>query len=167
MNILHHGLEDVSLDEKEDIVQNTFSKLLKGGLRNFRGSSGYEFLAYFKRIVLNEAKTYMKSGKGVERYDLHRWGRSWRQGRRWRWEVRDGNAEPYGDAKRREDLQTIKTVLNGSPVETRQIVLMKIEGYKDREIARILGISVGTVASKYARMKERVKELFGPEDAPK
>ena len=37
---------------------------MKGGLKNFRGSTGYEFLAYFKRIVMNEAFTYLKSGKG-------------------------------------------------------------------------------------------------------
>ena len=52
MNILNRRLGDLSLDEKEDIIQNTFSKLLKGGLKNFRGSTMYEFLAYFRRIVL-------------------------------------------------------------------------------------------------------------------
>ena len=63
MNILNRRLGDLSLDEKEDIIQNTFSKLLKGGLKNFRGSTMYEFLAYFKRIVMNEALTYLKSGR--------------------------------------------------------------------------------------------------------
>jgi DNA-directed RNA polymerase specialized sigma24 family protein len=38
---------------------------------------------------------------------------------------------------------------------------MKMEGYKDREIADILGISPGTVASKYSRIKEKVKKLLG------
>ncbi len=52
MNILNRRVGGLSLEEKEDIIQNTFSKLLKGGLKNFRGSSGYEFLAYFRRIVL-------------------------------------------------------------------------------------------------------------------
>ncbi len=64
MNILNRRLGDLSLDEKEDIIQNTFSKLLKGGLKNFRGSTVYEFLAYFRRIVMNEALTYLKSKRG-------------------------------------------------------------------------------------------------------
>src|SRR5271157_2244176 len=66
MNILNRRLADLSLDEKEDIIQNTFSKLLKGGLKNFRGSTRYEFLAYFRRIVVNEALTCLKSGRERE-----------------------------------------------------------------------------------------------------
>jgi RNA polymerase sigma factor (sigma-70 family) len=161
MNILNHRLGDLSLDEKEDIIQNTFSKLLKGGLKNFRGSTMYEFLAYFKRIVLNEALTYLKSGrewrdaisldqeKESDRSELPQL------------EVHDGDPEAYADAKTHEQLRIIRTVLEGCPMETKQVVLMKMEGYKDREIADILGISPGTVASKYSRIKERVKEMLG------
>ncbi len=54
----------------------------------------------------------------------------------------------------------IQMVLEGSPIETKQVVLMKMEGYKDREIADIMGISPGTVASKYARIKERIKKVL-------
>ncbi len=61
MNILNRAVPDLSPQEKEDIIQNTFSKLLKGGLKNFRGSTRYEFLAYLKQIVLNEARTYLSS----------------------------------------------------------------------------------------------------------
>ena len=75
--------------------------------------------------------------------------------------MHDGNREPYGGVTKREQLRIIETVLEGLPVETKQVVLMKIEGYKDREIADILGISPGTVASKYARIKERAKKLLG------
>ncbi len=156
INILSRAIPDLSAHEKEDIAQNTFSKLLKGGLRNFRGSTRYEFLAYLKQIVLNEARTYLKSEKDWrgrlsfdEEADRGRLGSSE--------EVTDGNAEPYSVTKREEQMQIINTVLEGSPLETRQVLLMKMEGYKDREIADILGISLGTVASRYARVKERIK----------
>ena len=64
--------------------------------------------------------------------------------------MHDGNPEAYAGAKTHEQLRIIQMVLEGSPIETKQVVLMKMEGYKDREIADILGISPGTVASKYS-----------------
>jgi RNA polymerase sigma factor (sigma-70 family) len=161
MNILSHRLGDLSLDEKEDIIQNTFSKLLKGGLKNFRGSTTYEFLAYFRRIVLNEALTYLKSGREWKDTASLDQERDRDQPESPQLEAHDGNPEAYAGAKRHEQLQIITTVLEGSPVETKQVVLMKMEGYKDREIADILGISPGTVASKYSRIKEKVKKLLG------
>jgi len=161
MNILSHRLGDLSLDEKEDIIQNTFSKLLKGGLKNFRGSTRYEFLAYFRRIVLNEALTYLKYGREWKDTASLDQERDRDQPESPQLEVHDGNPEAYAGAKKHEQLQIITTVLEGSPVETKQVVLMKMEGYKDREIADILGISPGTVASKYSRIKERVKKLLG------
>jgi RNA polymerase sigma factor (sigma-70 family) len=158
MSMLNRAVPDLSPQEKEDIIQNTFSKLLKGGLKHFRGSTRYEFLAYLKQIVLNEARTYLRSEK------------DWR-GRlsldedrdRGRLESAQGTTDAGGESyaagtKRDEQMQIIKTVLEGAPLETRQVLLMKMEGYKDREIADILGISLGTVASRYARVKERIKE---------
>lgn len=157
-SMLNRAVPDLSPQEKEDIIQNTFSKLLKGGLKNFRGSTRYEFLAYLKQIVLNEARTYLRSE------------RDWR-GRLSLDQDRDldglGSAQATTDSggerytagtKRDEQMQIIKTVLEGAPLETRQVLLMKMEGYKDREIADILGISLGTVASRYARVKEKIKE---------
>jgi len=157
MNLLSRVAEGLSIEEKEDIVQNTFSKLLKGGLKNFRGTTRYEFFAYFKKIVVNEARTYLKSEKEWKnRLSLDE------EGDRDRLDgahlATDGDHEAYGGAKRDEQLQIIKTVLEDSPLEARQVLLMKIEGYKDREIADILNVSLGTVASRYARIREKIKE---------
>ncbi len=160
MNILTHKLADLSLDEKEDIVQNVFSRLLTGGLKNFRGSSRYEFLAYFKKICMNESFSYLKSGKELhdavsldeERDDDPL------EFRLSKTDYLDGG--PHAGVSEREQLRIVEMVLDGSPVETKQVVLLKLEGWKDREIANILGISQGTVASKYARMRERIKKLF-------
>lgn len=160
MNILARKLGNLSLEEKEDIVQNTFSKLLSGGLKSFRGSTRYEFLAYFKRIVTNEAFSYLKSGKELKNAVSLDQETDCGQLELRGLAVRDGNREPYAGAKKHEQLRTITTVLEGSTVETKQMILMKIEGYKDREIADILGISPGTVASRYARIKARVKKLL-------
>ena len=160
MNILSRRLGDLSLDEKEDIIQNTFSKLLKGGLKNFRGSTVYEFLAYFRRIVMNEALTYLKSQKGWEDTISLDQEADHDQPQLLQLEVHDGNLQAYGGARTHEQLHVIQMVLEGSQIETKRVVLMKMEGYKDREIADIMGISPGTVASKYARIKERIKKVL-------
>jgi RNA polymerase sigma factor (sigma-70 family) len=161
MNILGRKPGNLSLEEKEDIIQNTFSRLLNGGLKNFRGSNKYEFLAYFRKIATNEAFSYLKSGKERDDAVSLDQGRTPGKAEFWPPGVHDGNREPYDGAAKREQLRIIETVLEGLPVETKQVVLMKIEGYKDREIADILGLSPGTVASRYARVKERVKKLLG------
>ncbi len=160
MNMLNRRLGDLSLDEKEDIIQNMFSKLLRGGLKNFRGSTRYEFLAYFRRIIMNEALSYLKSGREPKDNVSLDQERDPGQLELPQLEFHDGNPEAYAGAKRHEQLHIIHMVLEGYPVETRQVVLMKMEGCKDREIADILGISPGTVASKYSRIKERVKKLL-------
>ncbi|MGA3175642.1 MAG: RNA polymerase sigma factor [Syntrophorhabdales bacterium] len=156
MNLLGRMADALSIEEKEDIVQNTFSKLLKGGLKNFRGTTRYEFFAYFKKIVINEARTYLKSEKEWKnKLSFDEEGDRDLDGAQL---ATDRDQEVYGGAKRDEQLQIIKTVLEGSPLEARQVLIMKMEGYKDREIADILGISLGTVASRYARIRERIKE---------
>ena len=45
-------------------------------------------------------------------------------------------------------------------MEHQQIFLMKAKGYKDREIAELLGIPGGTVASSYSRIVERLKKAL-------
>ena len=44
-------------------------------------------------------------------------------------------------------------VMEGLSIEEKQILVYKAEGYKDHEIAELLGIPMGTVASRYNRIK--------------
>lgn len=53
MNIPNSRFWNIIEHEKEDIVQIVFMKLKQSGLRDFRGASKYEFLAYFNQIVRN------------------------------------------------------------------------------------------------------------------
>jgi RNA polymerase sigma-70 factor (ECF subfamily) len=161
MNILNGRFLSFSVDEKEDVIHNTFLKLLRGGLKNFQGSTGYEFLAYFKRIVMNEAHTYLESGKKWSDTVSLDQERDYHEERLPPFEVCDRGPGPEASAERNELLQIINSVLRGCPLEAQQLFLMKVDGYKDREIADILGISMGTVASKYSRIRERMRQLLG------
>jgi len=42
---------------------------------------------------------------------------------------------------------------------------MKLKGQKDEEIAKILHVASGTVASKYSRLKEKIKNVLEENEA--
>ncbi len=161
MNILNHHFPSFSQADKDDVIQNIFSKLLKGGLKNFQGTNKYEFLAYFKKIATNEARTYLEyAGKWKTSVSLDQ-GKNCADDILPPLEIPDNKPLPDVEMEGNELVKLIHTVLDGVPVETKQIFLMKAEGYKDKEVSDILGISMGTVASRYSRIREKLRRLLG------
>lgn len=140
MNILDSKFPNLSADDKDDVVQNVFVKLHKGGLENFRGGSKYEFLAYFKTMVINAAKSHYSSTARKNEEPLK--------------DTMPSPESPHGET------ETILKILGTFPLEDRQIVLLKSGGHKDKEVADILGIPMGTVASKYSRIKEKMRKAL-------
>ncbi len=161
MNILNHHFPGFSQADKDDVIQNIFSKLLKGGLKNFRGNKEYEFLAYLKKITTNEARTYLEyAGKWKTSISLDQ-EKNCGDDILPPLEIPDNKPLPDIEMEGNELVQLIYTVLDGSSVETKQIFLMKAEGYKDKEVSDILGISMGTVASRYSRIREKLRRVLG------
>ena len=127
--------------EAEDILQESFIKIFKQ-LKSFKGESSLFF--WMKRIVINTAlnaqrsKLYMFPMVDVE--DMK--------------EENPGTKEA-SDYTMEELLNMIKKLPQSS-----QIIfnLYAIEGYKHHEIAEMLGISVGTSKSQYARAKQLLRE---------
>jgi RNA polymerase sigma factor (sigma-70 family) len=148
----------LSSDENDDITQNIFIKLANGGLRNFNGTTGYEFLAYFKKIAANEAFTWLRGKK--------------RQGREISidQEPDEGNVNApsapiladntFRPDRAAEVKDLLVRVLEGLSVEEKRILVYKAEGYKDHEIAELLGIPMGTVASRYNRIKAGARNIM-------
>lgn len=151
IQILNKNYSILSPDENDDIIQNIFIKLTNGGLRNFNGTTVYEFLAYFRKIAANEAFTLLRYKKRRER------------------EVSIDQEPDEGDEnapsapiladntfrpdKAAEVKDLLARVMEGLSIEEKQILVYKAEGYKDHEIAELLGIPMGTVASRYNRIK--------------
>jgi RNA polymerase sigma factor (sigma-70 family) len=160
LNIVNAKFPSLAQDEKRDIVQNTFVRLLNGGLKAFRGTTKYEFLAYLKQIVMNEAWTYMKESKEWKDMDsVEKEGGS-EEDPLPPLQIPDGRPLPDRVAESNELFQLINKALSDYPLETKQVFLMKVEGHKDREVADVLGIPMGTVASQYSRTKERLRQLL-------
>lgn len=170
-NILQHSFE-LSAPAQEDIIQNVFVKLVGGGLKNFRGASQYEFLKYFKTIVMNEARSHISSEhRRRDTVQLNgeltpKAGKDGEEGLA----LMDTIHDPYRGSRpdwvieSRDLLEKVFGILGTYPLSDREVFLLKIKGYKDEEVKEILRIPLGTVASKYSRMKARIVEELGEEN---
>ena len=144
--------------DHENIVQNVFIKLLRGGLENFQGKTEFEFLKYFKMIVINEGNSYLKSqkrnkgqvsinGEVLEGISLKE-------------HIADPNpySRPDVVVETKEILDLITGILKTFPFIDRELFVLKCKDYKDEEVKEILGVPLGTVASKYSRIKTKIRE---------
>ena len=168
-NILRK-FSDLALHDRENIIQNVFIKLLKGGLNNFQGSTKYEFFKYFKTIVIREGISYLKS-EGRHKKDVSLNGEVKVNGEEgsegsslydlFLIPNQDSHSGPESAAEEKEALNMIRKVMEGFPLLDQEIFWMKLQGYKDEEIKKILHIPLGTVASKYSRIKTKIVEDLG------
>jgi len=152
---------DLTLPERENIIQNVFVKLLKGGLENFRGSTRYEFLKYFKTIVINEGISWLQlEEKRKEEISLDEEDS---QGLSLKDLISDQHPHSRPDLtiEEKEAFDSIKKVLESFPLIDQQIFWMKLQGNKDEEIKRILKVPLGTIASKHFRVVEKIKKILG------
>ncbi len=143
----------------DDVTQRVFIKLWKAGLRDFRGTNRYQFLSYLKLITINEAKTYLRLTAAQNKelpFDQDPTSDGPSPGT----EIPSGAPNPEEQTVVREDVERLAKQLRQLSLEQQQIFLMKAKGYKDREIAELLGIPEGTVASSYSRIVERLKKAL-------
>jgi RNA polymerase sigma factor (sigma-70 family) len=156
--ILNKNYPFLSPDENDDIIQNIFIKLTNGGLKNFNGTTVYEFLAYFRKIAANEAFTCLRYKKRREReISIDPESDSDNENTPSAPILADNNIIPDRAAEVKDLLER---VLEGLSIEEKQILVFKAEGYKDHEIAELLGIPMGTVASRYNRIKAGAGNIF-------
>lgn len=141
---------------KDDIIQNSFIKLLKSGFERFRGNGQgirYQFLNYFKIIIQNEAISHINYFKKI------------------------GNLTTSDDIKgnitidcikAKEDIEKnldfkeiiniVSNILENYEMEDKELFWLMIDGFSYKEISEILKIPMGTIASKYSRIKSYLKE---------
>ncbi|MCL2760381.1 MAG: sigma-70 family RNA polymerase sigma factor [Desulfuromonadales bacterium] len=157
---LNRYFSKLSSDEKDDIIQNILVKLLNNGLKNFKGTTKYEFLAYFKQITIREASSYVRSTKHrKEEISIDQ-----------EIDFDDGNVHSAPDLVdntfRPDKAAEIRNLLEKTQaklsIEDWRILIYKIQEYTDKEIADMLGIPMGTVASRYNRIKIKpdIKKIF-------
>lgn len=149
--------------DAEDLTQEVFVKVDKA-LRNFRGEA--QLSTWIYRIATNAALDRLRSAsfKQQERESIP--GDS----------IREKLADPEdknvwtGEKKPDADQQLIRQEMNSCireyidqlPEDHRAVILLsEVEGFKNREIAEILEVSLDTVKIRLHRAKAGLKESLG------
>lgn len=129
--------------EAEDLMVESFYKIFSK-IDQYKGKGNFE--GWMKRIVINECLMRLRKRNNLNLYvEL------------------DKAREVKEDATAVSALnyQEILGLLNELPVGYRTIFnLYVIEGYKHREIAEKLGISINTSKSQLILAKKRMKDLY-------
>jgi RNA polymerase sigma-70 factor, ECF subfamily len=135
-------------DDAQDIVQEAYLRALKS-FHGFRGSDGR---AWLLKIVRNTAYTWLRKNRAVELAtfdeEIHISGCD--------------TANPAVTLEKTEDAEAIREAMEDLAVEFREILVLRhLEGLSYKEIADIAQIPPGTVMSRLARARARLKECLG------
>ena len=149
------------VDDHDDIIQKAFTNLLSAGLKNFKGTTKYEFLSYFKTIVRNEALRCIDDQKRLKVGSLHNEQSKSEDGPPIL-EIPDPDVgcRPDRRAEAQEMMSLLAKTLKEYALIDQEVYLLKLRGHMDKEVSAILDIPMGTVAVKYARIKSRLREKY-------
>ena len=137
-------------DEAQDLVQETFAKALRGFSSFERGTN---FKAWIFRILRN---TFLTSRTGLRAMPMA--------------DVDDPAIEPVlvdprSDPEelvmRASDRETLHRALGQLPAPYREVILLcDVEEMRYQEIADLLQVPIGTVMSRLARARKRMREIL-------
>lgn len=131
-----------------DMVQEAYLRAFKF-LDAFRGVDGR---AWLLTIVRNTCYTWLHQNRAHEittmfDEEIH--------------SVDSDNSNPATLALRSADHQLLREALDELPVEFREVVVLRdLEDFSYKEIADIANIPAGTVMSRLARARERLKQVL-------
>jgi RNA polymerase sigma-70 factor, ECF subfamily len=146
-NLAHWLTRDRS--EAEDLVQETYTKALKG-FSSFQ--SGTNFKAWIYRILRNSFLTSRAGLKQSVSLDEEEDPQSY---------TPVTTQTPESLLLARADREAIEHALSQLPPQHREIILLSdIEEMSYREIAEALSIPLGTVMSRLARARKAMRQLL-------
>jgi len=134
--------------DAEDVLQTVFTRLLKRRSENVRET---EWSGYLHRAAVNAALDVLRS----------------RSRRRWT-ALEEGEEplasgrSPEGEARLKEQQARLRRALATEAPRAAEIFAMRyFEGYRNVEIAELVGISRATVAVTLHRVRARLKKRLG------
>ncbi len=129
-------------EDAEDVLMEAFFKVFTN-IQQFKGEGSFE--GWIRRIVINESLMFLR-----KKHNFHI-----------RMELNPSDAITATTALKKLEAEDILYFLNQLPTGYRTIFnLYVIEGYKHREIADLLGISINTSKSQLILAKKRLRELL-------
>ena len=134
--------------EAQDIVQESYLR----AWRYFAGFRGGDERAWLLTIVRNCCYSWRRGKRGTEDVPYDDEAHSMESSNRYA-----ADARAIGESERGSLTSALETL----PAEFREVlVLREIEDFSYREIARITGVPVGTVMSRLARARERLRRVL-------
>ncbi|MEY2486645.1 MAG: hypothetical protein QOG67_2202 [Verrucomicrobiota bacterium] len=134
--------------DAEDVVQESYLRALKS-FGGFHGSNGR---AWLLTIVRNTSYTLMKKNRAVDlttTFDEEKHASD------------HESVSPAALLERTEDAESVRQAMDQLPVEFREILVLRhMEGLSYKEIADIAQIPPGTVMSRLARARAKLKECL-------
>ena len=134
--------------DAEDMVQEAYLRAFKF----FDGFHGAEARAWLLTIVRNTCYTWLQQNRAHEittmfDEEIH--------------SVDSDTSNPATLALQSADQQILRQALDELPVEFREVVVLRdLEGFSYKEISDIANIPTGTVMSRLARARERLKRIL-------
>ena len=134
--------------DAQDVVQEAYLRAFKS-FGGFHGSNGR---AWLLTIVRNTSYTLLKKNQAADfttfDEEIHVAG--------------DESASPATALEHSEDAELIREAMDAMPAEFREILALRHqEGLSYKEIAEIAQIPPGTVMSRLARARGKLKEYLG------
>jgi RNA polymerase sigma factor (sigma-70 family) len=131
----------------EDVVQNIFLAAFVG-LKKFRGRSSLK--TWLFTITINECRNY----RYRQMLRLRLFSRASEK-------VSHSSAAPDVTATKRESFEKVRRAVKALPAKYREPVVLKyLQQLASDEIARILGISAGTLQVRLSRARKKLKETL-------
>ncbi|HON05403.1 MAG TPA: sigma-70 family RNA polymerase sigma factor [bacterium] len=137
--------------EAFDCAQDTFVKIYTS-IRSFKYLSSFATWAY--RIAVNTCKNRLMSWE-------------YRRTRKTRYlsqdtlELKDNSISPAQDTERSRIQEKVQEAINMLPFDQKQVIILRdIQQLSYEEIEKITGLRSGTVKSKIARGRDKLKEIL-------
>jgi RNA polymerase sigma-70 factor, ECF subfamily len=136
-------------EDAQDVVQETYLRAFKS-FGGFHGSNGR---AWLLTIVRNTSYTLLRKNRAVDLtttfdQEIHASGHE--------------SVSPATILEQSEDADLVREAMDKLPVEFREILVLRhLEGLSYNEIADIAQLAPGTVMSRLARARGKLKESLG------
>jgi len=155
LKFLRHRYRSAS-DDHADIVQNVIIKLLQG-FQRFNGTTANELRQYINVATVREAVSYYRKNARHQSHDsLDQTLNSNTDGTLY--DLLPDNRLDSASVAAVRDL--FKRASEQLSIRDKQILIYKADGYKDREIAEILGMTTGGVGVTYSRIKDALRRTL-------
>lgn len=130
------------LEDREDVLVEAFFKVFSN-IDQFNGNGSFE--GWIRRIIINEALMFLR-----KKYNFNMIV-----------EIEDVDVPWHSNIQAELEAKDILDLLEQLPTGYRTIFnLYVLEGYKHREIAELLGISINTSKSQLILAKKRMQEML-------